>query len=70
MIINKNCYNSLFSYQELKIVQDSGRIPLLDIDMRGVLSLKNMNFNAKYIFITSPSLEVLVSLRLILKLID
>jgi len=47
------------SRRELEAVKKSNRIPILDVDIRGVTTLKTVNFPAKYIFITTPTLEVL-----------
>lgn len=48
------------SFRELNIVKCSGRIPILDVDVRGVMNLKRINFGAIYIFITTSSLDNLV----------
>ncbi|KAI2808577.1 guanylate kinase [Blomia tropicalis] len=45
------------SFRELNIVKCSGRIPILDVDVRGVMNLKRINFGAIYIFITTSSLD-------------
>lgn len=44
------------------MVKRSNRIPILDVDIRGVMNLKKIDFFAKYIFITTPSFEILVIL--------
>ncbi|KYK55299.1 guanylate kinase [Drechmeria coniospora] len=38
-----------------------GKVVLLDIEMEGVKQIKNSNIEARYIFISPPSLEVLES---------
>ncbi|KAI5964098.1 GUK1 [Candida pseudojiufengensis] len=43
----------------VKDVSDTGKICLLDIDMQGVKSVKNTDLNAKYLFISPPSIEEL-----------
>lgn len=48
------------SRAELAKVKSSGRIPILDVDLRGVQSLKNIQFDAKYLFITAPTFDSLV----------
>lgn len=52
-----NCYGT--SKQAIEDVRKSGRICLLDIDDKGVLSVKKLGFKAFYIFIQPPSLEEL-----------
>jgi guanylate kinase len=42
-------------------IRETGRICVLDVELQGVHSFKSANFDAKYIFIRPPSLEVLVS---------
>ena len=54
------------SYQELEVVKASNRIPILDVDIRGVMNLKKIHFFAKYIFVTTPSFAILVRLCLFL----
>lgn len=58
-IITKFC--PLCSVKELTTVRSSGRIPVLDLDIRGVISLKGFHFDAKYILITAPTFERLVN---------
>ncbi|CAD1811798.1 Guanylate kinase [Candida parapsilosis] len=45
----------------VKDVADSGKICLLDIDMQGVKSVKQTDLNARYLFISPPSIEELKS---------
>ena len=49
------------SLTALRTVQAAGLIPLLDIDLAGVKSIKAMNdkVNARFVFIKTPTLEVL-----------
>lgn len=52
--------NNPCSRAELTKVKNSGRIPILDVDLRGVQSLKAIRFDAKYLFITAPTFDSLV----------
>lgn len=64
--------NKLFEYAEfggnlygtskkaVEIIQRSGKICILDIDLRGVKSFKESNIDAKYILIRPPSIDALV----------
>jgi len=45
--------------EALEEVQQSGRIPILDIEIKGVLSLKKTNFKANYVFIKPLNIEAL-----------
>lgn len=45
----------------VKDVADLGKICLLDIDMQGVKSVKQTDLNARYLFISPPSIEELRS---------
>lgn len=45
----------------VKDVAEQGRICLLDIDMQGVKSVKKTDLNARYLFISPPSIEELKS---------
>lgn len=48
------------SIAAVKRVQANGEtIPILDIDLQGVLSVKKTDLNARYIFLSPPSIEVL-----------
>lgn len=40
-------------------MQSSGKICVLDIDMAGVQSVKKTNLNARFVFISPPSYEIL-----------
>ncbi|XP_040574826.1 uncharacterized protein [Lepeophtheirus salmonis] len=47
------------SKKSIKKVTDTGRICLLDVDIKGVESLKASDINCKFVFIRPPSLEIL-----------
>ena len=47
------------SKQSIEDVRKSGRICLLDIDAKGVIAVKEMGFQALFIFVQPPSLEAL-----------
>lgn len=49
-----------FSKRAVELVQESGRRPVLDVDIQGVLSIKQKLANAHYIFITT-SFDTLVN---------
>lgn len=61
-----NCCTSHSSKKSVKDVLDTNKICVLDIDVQGVISVKNTDLNPKCVFIKPPSLEVLVSIRLFL----
>ncbi len=42
-----------------KLQEDGKKIPILDIDLQGVLSVKKTDLNARYIFLAPPSIEEL-----------
>ncbi len=42
-------------------IRKQGRICILDVDVQGVKSIKKTNLNPKYIFISPPSFQALVS---------
>jgi guanylate kinase len=42
------------------IIQKSGRLCVLDVEINGVKNIKQTDLNAQYIFIKPPSLEALV----------
>jgi guanylate kinase len=47
-----------------KAIQDievTGKICVLDLELKGVRNMKKLNYPAKYILICAPSLEILVS---------
>ncbi|XP_054160402.1 guanylate kinase-like [Oppia nitens] len=47
------------SFESLSFVQKSNRIPVLDLDINGIRSLKNQRFFAKYLFIRAPNVLTL-----------
>lgn len=47
------------SIKAVKDVSEQGKQCLLDIDMQGVKSVKNTDLNARYLFISPPSIETL-----------
>lgn len=49
------------SFDSIYKVILEGRICILDLELEGVLALKKSNFNCRYIYVTTPSLEVLQS---------
>jgi guanylate kinase len=54
-IYSGNMYGT--SKKALQDVIDAGKIPLLDIDLQGVRSVKQAGIFAKFIFIEPPSVE-------------
>ena len=46
-------------------VQSSGKICILDVEINGVKNIKATDLKAKYIFVQPPSMEELVSLKLL-----
>ncbi|KAK6201313.1 guanylate kinase [Scheffersomyces amazonensis] len=47
------------SIKAVKDVADQGKTCLLDIDMQGVKSVKKTDLNARYLFLSPPSIETL-----------
>jgi len=47
------------SFEAVMKVLNSGKICVLDIEMEGVKSIKNSELNARFVFITAPSYEIL-----------
>jgi guanylate kinase len=47
------------SIAAIEAVKNDGKICLLDIDRQGVLSVKNTQMNARFVFIKPPSLQIL-----------
>ncbi|KAK9478609.1 P-loop containing nucleoside triphosphate hydrolase protein [Lipomyces japonicus] len=45
--------------QAVQDVAKGGKLAILDIDMQGVISVKNTDLNARYLFLSPPSLEIL-----------
>ncbi len=52
--VHGNIYGTRFD--AVQSVQDSGRICLLDVDVCGVKQLRTNSFEAKYVFVTPPSI--------------
>jgi guanylate kinase len=53
-LVHGNYYGT--SKEAIKVLQDENKITILDIDMQGVISVKESNVPAKYIFIAPPSM--------------
>jgi guanylate kinase len=49
----------IFSKKAVKEVQEGGRICILDVDIKGVQSLRSTDLRPRCVFIQPPSLEVL-----------
>lgn len=47
------------SIKAVEDVSKSNKICILDIDMQGVKSVKNTNLNARYLFLSPPSIDTL-----------
>lgn len=56
-VYNQNLYGT--SKRAVQDVLDAGKVCLLDIDMQGVISLKNTDMDCYYIFVKTPSLKEL-----------
>lgn len=56
-VYNQNLYGT--SKRAVQDVLDVGKVCLLDIDMQGVISLKNTDMDCYYIFVKTPSLKEL-----------
>ena len=56
-VYNQNLYGT--SKKAVRDVLDAGKVCLLDIDMQGVINLKNTDMDCYYIFVKPPSLEEL-----------
>lgn len=56
-------YFFLFVYSKMavELIQNSGRLCVLDVEINGVKNIKQTDLNAKYVFVKPPSLEDLVS---------
>jgi len=50
-----------FSKKAVQDICNSGKICVLDVELQGVRNFKKAQFEAKYIFVRPPSMEVLVS---------
>ncbi len=55
--LHGNCYGTLKS--ELGRLWDEGRLPLLDVDVKGALRVKSLEPRALLVFVEPPSLEIL-----------
>ena len=51
----------IFSKMAVEMIQKSGKLCVLDVEVNGVKNIKQTDLNAKYIFVKPPSLEDLVS---------
>lgn len=47
------------SYAELKRIKDSGKIPVIEVDVQGAIDLNKMALEGNYLFIYPPSFEEL-----------
>lgn len=47
----------------VELIQKSGRLCVLDVEINGVKNIKQTDLNAKYVFVKPPSLEDLVSYK-------
>lgn len=56
-VYNQNLYGT--SKRAVQDVLDAGKVCLLDIDMQGVISLRNTDMDCYYIFVKTPSLKEL-----------
>lgn len=56
-VYNGNLYGT--SKQAVHDILTTGRVCLLDIDMQGVINLKNTDIDCYYVFVKTPSLEEL-----------
>lgn len=45
----------------VEMIQKSGRLCVLDVEINGVKNIKQTDLNAKYVFVKTPTLESLVS---------
>eukprot|EP00842_Homolaphlyctis_polyrhiza_P004261 jgi/Hompol1/4836/HPOL_003927-RA len=52
-----NCYGT--SIEAMDTVKNSGKICVLDLEIKGVQSIKRLNLGAKFLFIQPPSIEEL-----------
>lgn len=48
------------SKRTIKDIEATGKICVLDLELKGVRNMKALNYPAKYILIRAPSLEILV----------
>lgn len=45
----------------VEMIQKSGRLCVLDVEINGVKNIKKTDLNAKYVFVKTPTLVALVS---------
>lgn len=45
----------------VEMIQKSGRLCVLDVEINGVKNIKKTDLNAKYVFVKTPTLAALVS---------
>ena len=55
--VHTNYYGT--SHDSIRVVQESGVICILDIDIQGVKNIKSSNLESKYIFVAPPSMASL-----------
>ena len=56
--VHTNMYGT--SKETIEDIVKSNQIPILDVDVEGVKSMKNVqDFHAKYVFIAPPSIQTL-----------
>lgn len=56
-----NFFLFVYSKMAVELIQKSGRLCVLDVEINGVKNIKQTDLNAKYVFVKPPSLEDLVS---------
>lgn len=49
------------SKKAIQDIEATGKICVLDLELKGVRNMKKLNYPAKYILIRAPSVEILVS---------
>ena len=48
------------SKKAVELIQKTGKICVLDVEVNGVKNIKNTNLNARYVFVKPPSMDVLI----------
>lgn len=48
------------SKKAVELIQKTGRICVLDVEVNGVKNIKKTNLNARYVFVKPPSMDVLI----------
>lgn len=48
------------SKKAVELIQKTGRICVLDLEVNGVKNIKKTNLNARYVFVKPPSMDVLI----------